>query len=35
VGITIDPETYLWLRQEYHPVGTIANTYLIFNIPDY
>jgi hypothetical protein len=33
LGITVDPETYRWLRQAYRPVSTIANTYLIFSIP--
>jgi hypothetical protein len=32
VGITRDPETYKWLRENFEPVGTIAPSYLLFEI---
>ncbi len=32
VGITTDPERFAWLRENFEPVGTVANSYLIYNI---
>ena len=35
VGVTTDPGTYEWLRENFEPVGTIASSYLLFEItPD-
>lgn len=33
VGITVEPETYAWLRENYLPVDTVAYAYLVFEIP--
>ena len=32
-GVTIAPEHYAWLRNHYKPVGHIAYSYLIFDVP--
>jgi hypothetical protein len=32
LGISAKPVTYAWLRDNFEPVGTIANSYLIFDI---
>lgn len=32
VGITTEPGTYKWLRENFEPVGTIASSYLLFEI---
>jgi len=32
VGITIDPNEYAWLRNNFEPDDTIAYTYLVYNI---
>lgn len=34
VGITTDPERFAWLRENFEPVGTVANSYLIYNISE-
>jgi hypothetical protein len=35
VGISTDPQRFAWLRENFEPVGTVANSYLIYNIsPD-
>ncbi len=33
VGVTEDADLYHWLRHSYIPVSTIANTYLVYQIP--
>ncbi len=32
VGITAEPETYRWLRENFSPVETVAYTYLVYEI---
>jgi hypothetical protein len=32
VGITRDPDTYRWLRENFEPIDTIAPSYLLFEI---
>ena len=32
VGITAEPETYQWLRDNFAPVGTVAYAYLLYDI---
>jgi len=32
VGITAEPETYRWLRENFKPVETVAYTYLVYEI---
>lgn len=32
VGITTDPQRFAWLRENFEPAGTVANSYLIYNI---
>jgi len=32
VGVQADPEEYRWLRENFEPVGTIAYSYLIYNV---
>ena len=32
VGVTVDPNQYAWLRNNFDPVGTIADAYLIYKI---
>ena len=32
VGITTDRERFSWLRENFEPVGTVANSYLIYDI---
>lgn len=32
VGITAEPETYQWLRENFNPVDTVAYTYLVYEI---
>lgn len=32
VGITSDPETYQWLRDNFIPIGTVAYAYLLYDI---
>jgi hypothetical protein len=32
VGITTNPERFAWLRENFEPIGTVANSYLIYNI---
>jgi hypothetical protein len=32
VGITADPERFRWLRENFRPVGTVANYYFVFEI---
>jgi hypothetical protein len=32
VGVTVDPAKYAWLRNNFEPVGTIANSILIYQI---
>jgi len=32
VGITTDPLRFAWLRENFEPVGTVANSYLIYDI---
>ena len=32
VGITTDQERFAWLRENFEPVGTVANSYLIYEI---
>ena len=32
VGVTVDPDQYAWLRNNFEPVDTIAYTYLIYKI---
>lgn len=32
VGITAEPETYAWLRENFYPVDTVAYTYLVFDV---
>src|SRR5215216_303600 len=35
VGITTDRERFAWLRENFEPVGTVANSYLIYDVsPD-
>lgn len=34
LGISTKPKTYQWLRENYQPVGTIAFSYLIFEVPE-
>jgi 4-amino-4-deoxy-L-arabinose transferase-like glycosyltransferase len=34
LGISNKPSTYAWLRENYQPVGTIAFSYLIFEVPE-
>lgn len=34
LGISTKPITYEWLRENYEPVGTIAHSYLIFEVPE-
>lgn len=35
LGITTEPRTFEWLRENFEPVGTIASSYLLFEItPD-
>ncbi|HSB67086.1 MAG TPA: glycosyltransferase family 39 protein [Anaerolineales bacterium] len=34
VGIIVDPATFHWIRHANRPVATIANTYLIFDLPN-
>jgi hypothetical protein len=33
VGIWVGPEKYEWLRENYEPIGHVAYSYLIFEIP--
>ena len=32
VGVTIDPARFAWLRNNFEPVGTIANCFLVYQI---
>ena len=32
VGISTDPQRFAWLRENFEPVGTVANSYLIYEI---
>jgi 4-amino-4-deoxy-L-arabinose transferase-like glycosyltransferase len=32
VGVSMNPATYAWLRENFEPVGTIAPSYLLFEI---
>ena len=32
VGVSYDPVTYQWLRENFEPVGMIAPSYLLFKI---
>jgi len=32
VGVSMNPHTYAWLRENFEPVGTIAPSYLLFTI---
>ena len=32
VGVSYDPVTYKWLRDNFEPVGTIGSSYLLFEI---
>lgn len=32
VGVTVDPDMYEWLRENFEPVGMIASSYLLFEI---
>jgi len=32
VGVTEDPEKFRWLRENFEPIGTIAPSYLLFEI---
>jgi len=32
VGVTDDPQQYAWLRENFEPIGTVAYSYLIYDI---
>lgn len=33
VGVTAKPHRFLWLRENFEPVGTVAYTYLVYEVP--
>lgn len=34
VGITVEPEKYRWLRENFEPAGHIAHTHLLYQVPE-